>query len=137
MDTVAHRRPLQACRLLLLLLVVFGVTGMHTLGHSDHGHDHAGVLGMTVHTHGGELRATSPGMAESDSAGSTLPDLDPASTCLAVLTSLLLLLLAALGARSRHRPGAPTRTRPWVWCVPRPPPRRIALDLTRVAVLRI
>lgn len=138
MDTATGRR-LPAFRLLLLLLAALGVTGMHTLGHPEtaHGHGTHGAAVAMAHMHGDETRATPPGMAHADPAGAALPDLDPSATCLAVLTSLLLALVTVLIPPRRDRHDAPAGTERRVRYVPRPPPRPIALDLTRVAVLRI
>lgn len=65
------------------------------------------------------------------------PDLDPGAVCLAVLTSLLQLLLEVLRFQAKRRGYAFTRAG---WAGPRvarPPPRSVALRLTRVSVLRI
>ncbi len=137
MDTAAHYAPLRLLRRLFLLMVILGVFGMHTLGHPESGHGHGDVVAMPAHMSGDEPRAVTVAMADVASAGPTLPDFDPASTCLAVLTSFLILLLAALRVRSRRWSSVLARTGVWVRCVPRPPPRRVALDLTRLAVLRI
>ncbi|SEL72825.1 hypothetical protein [Nonomuraea pusilla] len=70
-------------------------------------------------------------------SGHRLPDLDPAAVCLAVLTSLLLPLLAAAYVRGRLDAATAAGTRPSGGPVARPPPRGMGIRLTRVSVLRI
>ncbi|MET8334907.1 hypothetical protein ABZV14_00635 [Streptosporangium canum] len=161
MDGPARRHPLRVPRrLLLLITLVLGIAGMHTLGHADHGRDRPGAAGHGVTAEHGKLLSgtTGRGMAAerrgpepalmsppapesgagrwvSDTDGD-LPRLDPASVCLAVLTALLVLLLGALWAR-RRAPRAGTVALASSPPVARPPPRRTALRLARLSVLRI
>ncbi|MER5425172.1 DUF6153 family protein [Streptosporangium roseum] len=145
MDGPARRHPLRAPRrLLLLITLVLGIAGMHTLGHADHGKEPSGTAGHGV---AAEHRSPEPalmsppapesgdGRRVSDPVGD-LPRLDPASVCLAVLTALLALLLGALWAW-RRAPRAGTAVLPSSPPVARPPPRRTALRLARLSVLRI
>ncbi|MFD8528933.1 hypothetical protein ACFV0L_16090 [Streptosporangium canum] len=170
MDCPARRHPLRVPRrLLLLITLVLGIAGMHTLGHADHGRDRPGAAGHGVAAEHGEILpgTTGRGMAAerrgpepalvsppapeswdgrrvSDPDGDLprldpdgdLPRLDPASVCLAVLTALLVLLLGALWAR-RRAPRAGTVALASSPPVARPPPRRTALRLARLSVLRI
>lgn len=161
MDCPARRHPLRVPRrLLLLITLVLGIAGMHTLGHADHGRDRPGAAGHGVAAEHGKILSgtTGRGMAAerrgpepalvsppapeswdgrrvSDTDGD-LPRLDPASVCLAVLTALLVLLLGALWAR-RRAPQAGTVALASSPPVARPPPRRTALRLARLSVLRI
>ncbi|SFJ47944.1 hypothetical protein SAMN05216275_109114 [Streptosporangium canum] len=161
MDCPARRHPLRVPRrLLLLITLVLGIAGMHTLGHADHGRDRPGAAGHGVAAEHGKILSdtTGRGMAAarrgpgpalvsppapeswdgrrvSDTDGD-LPRLDPASVCLAVLTALLVLLLGALWAR-RRAPRAGTVALASSPPVARPPPRRTALRLARLSVLRI
>ncbi|WP_051864186.1 DUF6153 family protein [Streptosporangium roseum] len=145
MDGPAHRHPLRVPRrLLLLITLVLGVAGMHTLGHADHGRDRPGAAGHGV---AAEHRSSDPALVSppapesgdgrrvSDTDGD-LPRLDPASVCLAVLTALLVLFLGALWAW-RRAPRAGTVALASSPPVARPPPRRTALRLARLSVLRI
>ncbi|WP_086567235.1 DUF6153 family protein [Streptosporangium minutum] len=140
MDGPARRHPLRMPRrLLLLITLVLGIAGMHTLGHADHGGDRPGAAAE----HRGPDAALAPPPAPESVDGwwvsdtdSDLPRLDPASVCLAVLTALLVLLLGALWAR-RRAPRAGTVALASSPPVARPPPRRTALRLARLSVLRI
>ncbi|MEV4247251.1 DUF6153 family protein [Streptosporangium canum] len=145
MDGPARRHPSRVPRrLLLLITLVLGIAGMHTLGHADHGRDRPGATGHGV---AAEHRSPDPALVSppapesgdgrrvSDTDGD-LPRLDPASVCLAVLTALLVLLLGALWAL-RRAPRAGTVALASSPPVARPPPRRTALRLARLSVLRI
>lgn len=145
MDGPARRHPLRMPRrLLLLITLVLGIAGMHTLGHADHGGDRPGAAGhgVAAEHRGPDPALVSPPAAESgdgrwvSDADGGLPRLDPASVCLAVLTALLVLLLGALWAR-RRAPRAGTVALASSPPVARPPPRRTALRLARLSVLRI
>ncbi|MEU7001136.1 hypothetical protein [Nonomuraea sp. NPDC046570] len=107
-------------RWLLPVLLALGIYGMHTLGHL------APHNSPAVHTQSHERPL-----------GGDMPGLDPSSVCLAVLTSLLVMLLVAVKARVRRASRAPGGG-PAVWlCVARPPPRRTAVRLALVSVLRM
>ncbi|MER7499769.1 hypothetical protein AB0L05_40910 [Nonomuraea pusilla] len=148
--------------LALLVLLVTGVWGMHTLGHAgSHAKPHTGPhdapstatpahVGLNASLPGAPVRAVLsaflPGTAVQVAAGGfrgewrsghRLPDLDPAAVCLAVLTSLLLPLLAAAYVRGRLGAATAAGTRPSGGPVARPPPRGMGIRLTRVSVLRI
>lgn len=117
----------------LLVLLVVGVCGMHTLGHpgTSHAHGEAAVASMPA----GHLPAAVMGDAVSSSG--ELPDLDPGTMCLAVLTSLLLLWAAARRGRLLGHAETPFGAGPDVRRAGRPPPPFMALRLSRVSVLRI
>ncbi|MFF0310038.1 hypothetical protein ACFYSC_21625 [Streptosporangium sp. NPDC004379] len=170
MDGTARRPALPAHRWLLLVALVLGVAGMHTLGHLDHGGRHDGMPGMVeaapavhalpsaaVHAlpsaavralpsaalpfghHGDAASHPAPDLRRSLSGpGGPLPSSDPSSVCLAVLTSLVSLLLAGAAWMWTRRSleARPAGVRP-VPFVARPPPRRTALRLARLSVLRI
>ncbi|NUW43602.1 hypothetical protein [Nonomuraea rhodomycinica] len=159
-------------RLALLVLLVLGVCGMHTLGHVGLHRSHGGTAtpqrshGATAapapadHARAGGTRPdhTRPGgtrpdhtradptrpdhtgrhaAGEASSAGGQLPDLDPGSVCLAVLTSLLLLIVAAARARAGRGEHTPDAAGQVAGRTARPPPRPLSLRLARVSVLRI
>lgn len=117
----------------LLVLLVVGVCGMHTLGHpgSSHAHGEVAVASMPA----GHMPP--PVMGDVVSSSGELPDLDPGTVCLAVLTSLLVLLAATRRGRLRGRGETPFGAGPDVRRASRPPPRFMALRLSRVSVLRI
>ncbi|NUW32649.1 hypothetical protein HTZ77_14580 [Nonomuraea sp. SMC257] len=140
-------------RLALLVLLVLGVCGMHTLGHVGLHRAHGGTAaphrshGTTVadhtrldHTRSESARSDHTGRhaaGQASSAGGQLPDLDPGSVCLAVLTSLLLLLVAAARARARRGTEPPDAIGRVAGRIARPPPLPLSLRLARVSVLRI
>lgn len=113
-------------RWLLLMLLCLGICGMHTLGHVEG-------------THGSTMGTSAPHQSMTD--GVIPPDhdsgADPSAVCVAVLTSLLLLLIGAVRVRRMHRArahgGSANAGRPSA----RPPPLQISLLLTRVSVLRL
>lgn len=137
----------------LLLMLILGVSGMHTLGHHTPTHTlygeaasssaHAAPAMAMSAQDGWTPDLTGPGgrLEEVDASvqalepGSGLLGLDPVAVCLAVLVSLVLLALAATRSRT-------PREREWgsgltldVSTRARPPP--LSLRLTAVAVLRI
>lgn len=126
----------------LLLVLAFGIAGMHTLGHHE-GHDGetATVTGHGTHAAGHAVAAT---MA-ADPAGliATPPtgDLDPSQMCLAILTAGALLGLVLSAARiTRRVPVCRWRPKPHSHRrTTRGPPglRPTGLLLAEVAVLRI
>ncbi|MFI5661571.1 DUF6153 family protein [Streptomyces sp. NPDC051684] len=128
-------------RLLLFAALLFGVVGMHTLGHpSGHGAGHDGAMPMpSAHV----------AMAGHDSPHGTAvtvherPDspghggMDPLNVCLAVLGSFTLLLLTAMVLRpllAAVAPGPRARGMVLAQRPNPPPPRRL---LSRLSVLRI
>jgi len=125
-------RPL---RPLLLLLVAFGVLGMHTLGHVSAGHGATAAHGARPVAHAEQPMTGPPGPIAIGS-GAVLR-FDPGDVCLAVLTSAAMLLLAAAWAATLRRPARTTVTGPWPAGVARSPPRRWAASLLRLSVLRI
>lgn len=83
-----------ATRLLLLALLVAGVVGMHTTGHSQARHPAMAAAHADMDSH----PATAMGMAAATPAPPTDTGMDPVEMCLAVLTVLgMLVLLAAAG----------------------------------------
>ncbi|GGL41427.1 hypothetical protein GCM10014719_48380 [Planomonospora parontospora subsp. antibiotica] len=143
------RRP--AVHRLLLIVVTLGVAAMHTLGHAEHGAAHGGggdgssVTGHALlagpaqpQTHPLPLSPVTAhaGHGTSDLDGG-LPPLDPTSVCLAVLTGLLLLLLTGAASPRRRRTTAEHPAARLKSLTARPPPRRTALRLARLSVLRI
>ncbi|GIH95187.1 DUF6153 family protein [Planobispora siamensis] len=155
MDGQARRFTGWVSRLLMLVALVLGVAAMHTLGHLDHhqgygatpGHEGAHAppappptvavdVGVDVGAGAGAGAGAGVGQ-EASGLGGTLPRLDPASVCLAVLPSLLLLLMAAVLLRARHRRNTGAiGARPGARGA-RSPPRRTAVRLARLSVLRI
>lgn len=125
MSRRAFRRSRRMSRWLLFVLLGLGVFGMHTLGHpgSHEGH--------------GLMVVASPHGEDAISPLSTLPDLDPGSVCLAVLTPLLLLLLKVMRVRVRRVREISGESALAVRWVVRPPPGAMALQLARASVLRI
>ncbi|MBB4941851.1 hypothetical protein FHR32_006237 [Streptosporangium album] len=67
----------------------------------------------------------------------TFPSPDPASVCLAVLTSFFLLLMGAASRRARRIPEARAAGASPTLLVARPPQQSTALRLARLSVLRI
>lgn len=143
-------------RWLLPVMLVLGVWGMHTLGHlaSHHG-ETSSPLGSyaPAHTeaseqaaHGGPMpEAGTELIGEDASVGvfsgpllgsGTSVWLDPTDVCLAVLPLIVALLIAAIWARIRPRPGEMAARRPWVGGVARSPPRRLAPTLAGLSVMR-
>lgn len=118
---------------LLLLVLAFGVAGMHTLGHHE-GHDTSSSMsGHAVHDEA----------AASDAVTVTPPtgDMNPSQMCLAVLTAGAALALALFAARTRQRVPA-SRWRPKLRASRRSsrgPPRSVPVSLltAQVTVLRI
>ncbi|MFI6316428.1 hypothetical protein ACIBG8_02860 [Nonomuraea sp. NPDC050556] len=94
---------MRVARWFLLVALALGVCGMHSLGHVASGH--------AVHD-------------QASGMGEKAPDLDPTAVCLAVLTSLLILFVAALAGRSRRAAAGGTGARASVPGVARAPPGR-------------
>ena len=122
-------------QLLLFVALLFGIVGMHTLGHPS-GHsmgavEHPAGHGMTaVHSAPAQVVADEP--ASPGDGG-----MDPLSVCLAVLGSFTLLLLTAAVLRPLTAAGAPGPVRRGLVYAhrPNPPPPRTLLS--RLSVLRI
>ncbi|WP_157246233.1 hypothetical protein [Nonomuraea typhae] len=98
-------------RWLMLFLLVLGVSGMHTLGHSAH----------------------ASGSAHGAPAATDLPELDPGDVCVAVLTSTVLpappvLGWAAVALPPRWTTGGVRRAHG----VARAPPRLSELSVMRI-----
>jgi hypothetical protein len=148
MDRQALGFTARVPRWVLPIVLVLGVAAMHTLGHLSHGRGHGTASGAIGHgTAPGHGRVHAPSVLplavavdsgqEVSGLGGTLPRLDPSSVCLAVLPSFLLLLMATamLRARRRRNTGA-IGARPAARGG-RSPPRRTALRLARLSVLRV
>ncbi|MBG0830153.1 hypothetical protein HS041_20515 [Planomonospora sp. ID67723] len=144
MDDSTRRSAVRAGRWTLLLALVLGVAGMHTLGHLDHERRHDGVTASghaPAAGHGHARAHLPPATADGTQPVSGLGDLpagfDPTSVCLAVLASVLLVVAGALWAWIRRASEVRAAgVRPALF-VARPPPRRTALRLARLCVLRI
>ncbi|RSN12630.1 hypothetical protein DMB42_10575 [Nonomuraea sp. WAC 01424] len=119
---------------LLLVLLALGVCGMHTLGHLDGRHGGSPGRHGTVAQ---EAPAVLPAGAQAVAGEHRMPGFDPTSVCLAVLTSLLIILLAAVRFWTRRRAGAGAGDLPPARPVARPPPRPTSLRLASLSTLRI
>ena len=142
MGRASPRGVSRASRWLLLVILALGVCGMHTLGHLDSGHGRDGGATMAAHgfpADGAIAPMSFPGAAAADFSAPVprMPELDPTSVCVAVLTSLLLLALATLRTRARRISHGLTDTALSVLGVTRPPPRRPAERLAQLSVLRL
>ncbi|MFJ8824947.1 DUF6153 family protein [Streptomyces sp. NPDC102467] len=122
-------------QLLLFVALLFGIVGMHTLGHPT-GHVAGGMRPMASHAapvpEHTSVRAQAPEHRSPGDSG-----MDPLSVCLAVLGSFTLLLLTAAVLRplgSADPPGPAARGLTDAHR-PRPPPPRTLLS--RLSVLRI
>jgi hypothetical protein len=136
MSGSADGHPPRVSRWLLIVALTLGVAGMHTLGHLDSGHGSGGMSAATMHGTAMQpqlARSTDPGFS---SSGEEPRGFDPTSICLAVLTGLLILFLAARRSRLGWVPptGGPGASHTHV---ARPPPKRTALRLARLSILRI
>lgn len=131
----------RAVRLLLLVLVAFGIIGMHTTGHSGVGR--GGAITAEVHQGG----AGAPMRAAPASAGIVLTpegmpagmDIDQWRVCLAVLTAVAaFVLIAALLRRVGRLTGRAAPPSVGTSTAGRDPPVRppIGLLLTDLSVLR-
>lgn len=132
MTSLARR----ACTLLRVLLVAVAVVAMHSLG-AGHGPPMAG------HPAAGGSHVAAPSHPTGDcTPGCLTPDESGTghlmgAMCLAVLSSLLaLVLLTARRSRASRVPTDASRTSRRVIAPSRAPPRRLALDLSQVCVLR-
>lgn len=136
MGVSRQRLVLRVVRGFLLLLLALGVGGMHTLGHLDgeHGDVSTGMQGNGA----APVTLVSPPVglhALAFDAG--MPGFDPTSVCLAILTSLLLVVLRAAWIQLRRRATHLGSSLSPVRQVARPPPERTSLRLIRLSVLRI
>ncbi|GAA1017521.1 hypothetical protein Aple_032010 [Acrocarpospora pleiomorpha] len=135
MNGSADGRPPGLPRWLLLVALVLGITGMHTLGHLASGHGADDMSGVSRHGALAQpqfVHSADPGTDISSKNGEP-QGLDPASVCLAVLTGLLVLSLASwsrLGWAPLTGGSGVSYSR-----VTRPPPQRTAL--AGLSVLRI
>ena len=129
-------------RRLLLIALVFGIAGMHTMGHPGSAHGPAGeIVTGSDHSWAGPAVASAHDAASDavrQSPGGDLPGTDPLTVCLAVLGSLALLTLALLVVRVRHGAVArpPVRTGRGV-DGGRSPPKPTGVRLALLSVLRI
>jgi hypothetical protein len=139
---------LRASRRLLLLMLVLGVCGMHTMGHLNP--DHAQGMASVTPMHGApsgsdamDSRSTPSAAGSSQeghltsTSGTGMPGFDPSAVCLAVLASLLVLTVAVTWIRARCVSEGLIGAVASVRRVARPPPKRNALRLARLSVLRI
>ncbi|RCV55861.1 DUF6153 family protein [Marinitenerispora sediminis] len=140
MFSVRRRRrtaPWTWARALLLLCVLTGVAGMHTLGH-PHPEEHRAAAAVSVpaadHAEPSTARTAMDGP---DSGSDSPPPMDPTAVCLAV-GGLVLALLGVAAAALPRWPGTAARARARVRRRPAPdesPPR--PPSLSRLQVLRI
>lgn len=126
---------------MLLVLLAFGVAGMHTFGHQVGAAD-AGPSAIERASHG--MALVYDGLAEStpvqlaDSSTDHGMDLHVSTLCLAVLGAVAVVVSLALARHRRRevvacpRAGVPAAARGRA-----PPDRRVGLTLAVVAVLRI
>ncbi|GGY24160.1 hypothetical protein [Streptomyces djakartensis] len=130
--------------LLLVAVLAFGVSAMHTMGHPEH--SSGPVTGGSPHavagTHQGDTAqrtadphtATEPAASTAPSAGGPMIGMDVLSVCVAVLTGWLLRLFLSTAALRRERlPALLARTMAVVRPLA-PPPRPL---LVQLSVLRI
>ncbi|MGN9843649.1 hypothetical protein ACTMTI_36545 [Nonomuraea sp. H19] len=131
-----RRLALRFARGLLLIVLALGVYGMHTLGHLDGGH-----AGYPSDAHGMVVaEKTLPSLPAGILAfvpEHGMPGLDPTSVCLAILTSLVIVLLMAASIRAGRRLGEGGAVRPPARQVARPPPKPTSLTLASLSILRI
>ncbi|MFI7693128.1 hypothetical protein ACIBQ6_28925 [Nonomuraea sp. NPDC049655] len=125
----------RGARALLLVVLALGVCGMHTLGHVNARHDMANARPVLAVAH--ELPAAPVAALAGLAPGHEMPGLDPAGVCLAVLTSLLVVVLLALWVGVRRRAVGGAGPGPAFRPVARPPPRPTSLRLARLSILRI
>jgi len=134
---------------LLIVVLAFGIALMHTLGHSAA--DRSGEMPMAVAAAGHAVHPVdglfASAMADTWAAGTELAarapvapqdGMDPSMVCLAVLTSLLLVVAAAWHRRSGRSTSATTghgAPRQPTWRAP--PPRPTGQSLAALSVLRI
>ncbi|GGS95069.1 hypothetical protein GCM10010156_61700 [Planobispora rosea] len=116
---------------------------MHTLGHLGHERGHSGMTVPAVHApasgHGGaheHSTAVIDGTRWVPALDGMPVGFDPTSVCLAALASLLLAAAAALTWVRRSREAGTRGAQP-APSAARPPPRRTALRLASLSVLRI
>jgi len=124
-----------APRWLLLVALVLGVAGMHTLGHPKPGR---GLDGMVTSTsaHGSDGPPGFDPHSAGQASDERLPGLDPMAVCLAILSSLALLVSVSATLRARLAVGELSGSRSWRPRIARPPPKRTAVRLARLSVLR-
>ncbi|MEU8324516.1 hypothetical protein AB0C33_39685 [Nonomuraea sp. NPDC048881] len=125
----------RGARALLLVVLALGVCGMHTLGHVNARHDMANARPVLAVAH--ELPVVPVAALAGLAPGHEMPGLDPAGVCLAVLTSLLVVVLLALWVGVRRRAVGGAGPGPAFRPVARPPPRPTSLRLARLSILRI
>ncbi|MFI7423886.1 hypothetical protein [Nonomuraea sp. NPDC049684] len=125
----------RGARAFLLVVLALGVCGMHTLGHVNARHDMANARPVLAVAH--ELPAAPLAALAGLAPGHEMPGLDPAGVCLAVLTSLLVVVLLALWVGVRRRAVGGAGPGPAFRPVARPPPRPTSLRLARLSILRI
>ncbi|WP_327585180.1 DUF6153 family protein [Nonomuraea sp. NBC_00507] len=136
MGVVRRRLALRVARGLLLVALALGVGGMHTLGHVDGRH-----AGSPPDAHGmgvaQEPPLTVPAGLQAFVPEQKMPGLDPTSVCLAILSSLMVVLLIAAWIRARRRLGDSSGVLPSVQRVARPPPKPTSVNLASLSILRI
>lgn len=133
MGVMRRRLASRVARGILLVALALGLYGMHTLGHLDGRHgcsaSHAHGMGM-----GGEPL---PVALQAFVPEREMPGFDPTSVCLAVLTSLMVLLLIGAWTVARRPVGEGGREQSPAGRVARPPPKPTRLTLASLSILRI
>ncbi|MET7460194.1 DUF6153 family protein [Nonomuraea sp. NPDC005501] len=150
----ARRLPLSWLRWLLPVVLALGVWGMHTLGHVSSHHGQATTSSSHAPADADKAARTAPGetmpihrttiepIPSADasgglSAGSGSPPwLDPTVVCLAVLSSVVVLLLMAAQAAAWRWTRKIAGSTTWAGGVARSPPRRLAPPLASLSVMR-
>ncbi|MGV9309741.1 hypothetical protein ACWENQ_35865 [Nonomuraea sp. NPDC004354] len=113
-------------RWLVVVALAFGVACMHSLGHVSA--DHA--ISEHAMPHHGQTPQVVP-------QGGDTPGLDPTAVCLAVMTPFLVLwLIAVKGSAGRRLLVVPVSL-PGPDRLARPPPRKTAVRLAELSVLRV
>ncbi|MYW64609.1 hypothetical protein GTY65_11090 [Streptomyces sp. SID8379] len=132
--------PRRRGRLLLFVALLFGIVGMHTLGHpTGHATSHQSMAApMTAPMAAHPDTHIAPSQATADEH--PMPgdgSMDPLGVCLAVLGSFTLLLLTAAALRPLIAPAAPGPAPRGMAFAQRPHPPPPRTTLSRLSVLRI
>lgn len=142
---VANRLARHLClpRLMLLVLLAFGVAGMHTLGHADS----SAHTGSSPSSQGHDQVAMEFLAVSEESSAAAIPNESTDSgfhvlaftVCLAVIGAGVILLLGSLATRVRRVVRAFQLVgRSLTWGSGRGPPGRpVGLRLAKVSVLRV
>ncbi|SEH03495.1 hypothetical protein SAMN05444920_13755 [Nonomuraea solani] len=122
-------RRFRIARAVLLVALVLGISGMHTLGHVNGGH------GGGVHVV--KAAPVVPAGLQAFVPDRGMPGLDPTDVCLAILVSFIVLLLATAWISVRRRTGAGRGPLSALRQVARPPPKLMSRRLAILSMLRI